>query len=146
MNAQAQYDRSKVVQIVNSVITKMEGSSTDALKSLSTELQSLGEAIERIKVELAEARTGDVPDNHVPTATEELDAVVSSTKQATDDIMNACDAISAAAALVNVRQRIDSGRAPLSNNRSTRAVSTWVFPVPADAESAACARGSAASA
>ena len=98
MNAQAQYDRSKVVQIVNSVITKMEGSSTDALKSLSTELQSLGEAIERIKVELAEARTGDVPDNHVPTATEELDAVVSSTKQATDDIMNACDAISAAAA------------------------------------------------
>jgi len=98
MNAQAQYDRSKVVEIVNSVINKMEGSSSGALKSLGAELQSLGDAIERIKAELAEARTGDVPDNHVPTATEELDAVVSSTKQATDNIMNACDAISAAAA------------------------------------------------
>jgi len=95
MNAATQYARSKVVQIVNSVITKMEGSSGDALRSLSTELQSLGDAIERIKSELASARTGDVKDADVPTATEELDAVISSTKTATDEIMNSCDAISA---------------------------------------------------
>src|SRR6185369_7589912 len=42
--------------------------------------------------------------------------------------------------------RIDSGRAPWSSSRSTRAVSTCVLPVPADADSAACTRGSAASA
>ncbi len=46
-------------------------------------------------------------------------------------------AISAAAALVKVRQRIDSGRAPLSSKRNTRAVRTCVLPVPADAESEA---------
>jgi hypothetical protein len=54
-------------------------------------------------------------------------------------------AISAAAALVKVRHRIDSGLAPVSNSRSTRAVKTCVLPVPAEAERAACARGSAAS-
>ena len=50
------------------------------------------------------------------------------------------------AALVKVRHRIDSGRAPFSNRRSTRAVRTCVFPVPADADSAACTTGSDASA
>ena len=46
-------------------------------------------------------------------------------------------AISAAPALVKVRQRIDSGRAPCSSSRSTRAVRTCVLPVPAEADSAA---------
>jgi len=44
-------------------------------------------------------------------------------------------AISAAPALVKVRQRIVSGRASVSNSRSTRAVRTCVLPVPADADS-----------
>ena len=95
MNAATQYDRNKVVQIVNSVIAKVEGGSADSLRNLSVELQSLGDAIEKIKHELADARTGDVKDTHVPTATEELDAVVTAAKQATDTIMNSCDAISA---------------------------------------------------
>ena len=46
-------------------------------------------------------------------------------------------AISAAPALVKVRHRMCSGRTPASSRRSTRAVSTWVLPVPADADSAA---------
>ena len=50
-------------------------------------------------------------------------------------------AISAAAALVKVRHRIDSGRAPFSSRRSTRAVSTCVLPVPAEADSAAWTAG-----
>ena len=50
-------------------------------------------------------------------------------------------AISAAPALVKVRHRIASGRTPASSKRSTRAVSTWVLPVPAEADSAACADG-----
>ena len=45
-------------------------------------------------------------------------------------------------ALVKVRQRIVSGRAPDSSSRSTRPVSTCVLPVPADADSAAWTRGS----
>ena len=46
-------------------------------------------------------------------------------------------AISAAPALVKVRHRIDEGGVPRSSRRSTREVSTWVLPVPAEADSAA---------
>ena len=53
-------------------------------------------------------------------------------------------AISDAPDLVKVRHRIAPGLTPCSNSRSTRAVSTCVLPVPADADSAACADGSAA--
>src|SRR3954468_9257886 len=50
-------------------------------------------------------------------------------------------AISAAPALVKVRQRMAEGSTPDSSSRSTRAVSTWVLPVPAEADRAAWAAG-----
>ena len=51
-------------------------------------------------------------------------------------------AISAAAARVNVRQRMRSGAVPPSNRRSTRSVSTLVLPVPAEAPTQTEAAGS----
>jgi hypothetical protein len=53
-------------------------------------------------------------------------------------------AISAAPALVKVMQRIASGETPSSISRSTRADSTCVFPVPAEAPSHTWLSGSAA--
>ncbi len=98
MNAEAnhadshdQFDRSKVVQIVHSVIAKMEGLSGESLRTLTKELQDLVTAIEKTRAELAAARTSDVGLQHVPTATDELDAVVDATKGATDSIMSACE-------------------------------------------------------
>lgn len=88
-----QYDRSKVVQIVHSVIAKMEGLSGESLNNLSKELQDLVKAIENTRAELAAARTHDLGLKHVPTATDELDAVVDATKSATDSIMSACEAM-----------------------------------------------------
>lgn len=88
-----QYDRSKVVQIVHSVIAKMEGLSGESLNNLSNELQDLVRAIENTRAELAAARTQDLGLKHVPTATDELDAVVDATKSATDSIMSACEAM-----------------------------------------------------
>lgn len=93
-----QFDRSKVVQIVHSVIAKMEGLSGESLRTLTGELQGLVEAIEKTRAELAAARTGDVGLKHVPTATDELDAVVDATKGATDSIMSACEAMEKAVA------------------------------------------------
>jgi chemotaxis protein CheZ len=87
------YDRSKVVQIVHSVIKKMEGLSGESLRNLTAELQGLVEAIEKTRAELAAARTTEVGLTHVPTATDELDAVVDATKGATDSIMSACEAM-----------------------------------------------------
>ena len=88
-----QFDRSKVVQIVHSVISKMEGLSGESLRNLTAELNELVVAIEKTRAELAAARTTDVGLKHVPTATDELDAVVDATKGATDSIMTACEAM-----------------------------------------------------
>lgn len=88
-----QYDRTKVVQIVHSVIAKMEGLSGESLRNLTKELQELVNAIELTKAELASARTHDLKKSDVPTATDELDAVVDATKGATDSIMSACEAM-----------------------------------------------------
>jgi len=44
-------------------------------------------------------------------------------------------AISAAPALVKVRHRIAPGSTPRNSSRNTRAASTCVLPVPADADS-----------
>ena len=52
--------------------------------------------------------------------------------------------ISAAAALVKVRHSNRSGAAPVSSRRRTRAVSTCVLPVPADADTQALSQGLAA--
>lgn len=93
-----QYDRSKVVRIVHSVIAKMEGLSGDSLRSLTDELQSLVDAIEQTRSDLAASRMQDVSGEHVPTATDELDAVVDATKVATDSIMSACEAMEKLAA------------------------------------------------
>ena len=53
-------------------------------------------------------------------------------------------AISAAAALVKVRQRIRSGRVPVSRRRVILSIKTRVLPVPALAETHTDCRGSAA--
>ncbi len=53
-------------------------------------------------------------------------------------------AMLAAAALVKVRHRIRPGREPASSRRTTRSVSTLVFPAPALADTQAEARGLAA--
>ena len=87
------YDRSKVVQIVNSVIAKMEGMSGQSLRGLLTELQDLAAAIERTRAELAAAQTDQIGGKDVPTATDELDAVIDATQGATNDIMSSCEAM-----------------------------------------------------
>ena len=80
-----------------------------------------------------------------PIASSSVNSWVSSsrTQRASTSLMRA--AISVAPALVKVRHRIWSGRTPSSSSsRSTRAESTWVLPVPAEAESQTTSDGSTA--
>lgn len=92
-----QYDRDEVMRIVHSVITKMEGVSGATQEAVVKELRSLLDVIESIRGDLKLTKAHEVTTTHVPSATDELDAVIDATKKATDDIMNACDAIGAAA-------------------------------------------------
>ena len=90
----SQYGREQVVQIINSVVSKIEDVGGDATTTgIFKELKGLQQVIENARAELGAARPTDINSKHIPTATDELDAVVESTAEATGAIMDSCDVI-----------------------------------------------------
>lgn len=93
--------RDEVAGIVREVVASMGGDmSGDDLK-LYAELEDLARYIADAKAELAALRPGEIRDEHIPTATDELDAVVGATEQATFAIFDACDIVSGVSGAVD---------------------------------------------
>lgn len=86
------YDREQVMQIINSVISKVEAGDTGRL-AIFRELKQLKKIIDDARAELGATRATDIKSKHIPTATDELDAVVAATAEATGAIMDSCDVI-----------------------------------------------------
>jgi chemotaxis protein CheZ len=61
--------------------------------SLLAELEALGREVARAKSEIAALRVEDINDRHIPTATDELDAVVEHTAAATNEILDVCEGL-----------------------------------------------------
>ncbi|MEC8664859.1 MAG: protein phosphatase CheZ [Pseudomonadota bacterium] len=105
------YGREQVIQIVNSVIAKVEEHHQPPQRDvLSEQLISLREIIEEARAQLVAARPGDIRGVHIPNATDELDAVVGATEEATGVIMDSCEHIQAQLSGVPqaISQEIDS--------------------------------------
>jgi chemotaxis protein CheZ len=98
MSSTNQYDRSKVVNIVNSVIAKMATSTDSNQDAVIKELRGVLDVIQVLRADISGLRPQDVTAKHVPGATDELDAVITATKTATDTIMSSCEAMEKAAA------------------------------------------------
>lgn len=90
--------RDKVVEIISSVIKKVEAHEELSREAIYKELKDLHNLIEETRRDISNARMGEIAGKHIPTATDELDAVVAATEVATGAIMDSCDAISAHAA------------------------------------------------
>jgi chemotaxis protein CheZ len=58
-----------------------------------TEVEALGRTIASAKAEIAALRVDDITDNHIPFATDELDAIVEHTATATNAILNSCETL-----------------------------------------------------
>ncbi len=95
--AKGSYEREQVVEIINSVISKVENTGGARL-SIFTELKDLQRIIDEARREIGNARVSEIGGKHIPTATDELDAVVEATADATGKIMDACDVINEKAA------------------------------------------------
>lgn len=87
------FERGQVVDIINSVIEKVQTSNSLSKSALFRELDALREIIEATRREITSARPGDIQAKHIPCATDELDAVVGATEEATGIIMDSCEAI-----------------------------------------------------
>lgn len=98
------YKRDQVVQIISSVISKVGASETISRDMLYRELRDLHQIIEDARREIGLSRPGEIKHKHIPSATDELDAVVAATAEATGTIMDCCEIIENAAAGLNGEQ------------------------------------------
>jgi chemotaxis protein CheZ len=90
----------QVAAIVRQVISSLEGDVSAADLRFYSELEELARYIREAKHEIASIKPKDISTSFIPSATDELDAVVGATEEATNKIMDVCDEITAAAETV----------------------------------------------
>ncbi len=86
------YSRKEVIDIIRSALGNIDPTSAENAK-LHAELSTLATYIENMRSELAQLRGSEISHTHIPTATDELDAVIEETAKATGAIMDACEKI-----------------------------------------------------
>ncbi|HUN51697.1 MAG TPA: protein phosphatase CheZ [Candidatus Sulfotelmatobacter sp.] len=82
---------SEVAGVVESLMTTMEGDISAIDIQMHRELQELADYIRRAKDEIAAIQPQEIPNQHISIATDELDAVVQATEQATGVILDAAE-------------------------------------------------------
>lgn len=89
--------RDAVAEIVRGMLTTLSGDVSVEDIRLYKELEGLAKYIQDARNEIAAIRPSDIKDQHIQSATDELDAVIGATEKATFEIFDACDVISASA-------------------------------------------------
>ena len=82
-----------VVDVVDSIMSTMKGDISSADMELYTELESLATYIHSAKAEIAQLRPDDVKEKYLTSASDELDAIVEATADATNNIMDATEIV-----------------------------------------------------
>ena len=82
-----------VAEVVRAVLSTLSGDLSGQETSLLAEVEALGKTIASAKAEIAALRVDDITDNHIPFATDELDAIVEHTATATNAILSSCETL-----------------------------------------------------
>ena len=91
--SQASLDPKDLVEVIESIMATMEGDVTSVNVRFYAEIEALARYIHETKTEIASLRPEEITDTHLPTATDELEAVVGATEQATESIFEAVERI-----------------------------------------------------
>lgn len=91
--------KQRIVEIISSVVEKVGKNEGLAINSIIVELRDLLLVIEEARAEIGSARPADIKGKHIPGATDELDAIIEATSEATSTIMDCCDVIQDKAAV-----------------------------------------------
>jgi len=86
-------DPAMVAEIVRAMLSSMRGDLGAQEASLLTEVEELGHTIARARAEIAALRVDDITASHIPSATDELGAIVHHTAAATHAILEACETL-----------------------------------------------------
>lgn len=82
-----------IERAVREVLGSLAGDLSANEVALLAELEALGSEVARAKREIASLRVDDINASHIPTATDELDAVVEHTATATNEILDVCETL-----------------------------------------------------
>ncbi len=90
-----------VADVVRALLETVTGDISAGDLRLYQELESLAEYIHSARAELAELRPNEIKTEFIPTATDELDAIVDATEVATNAILDAAERLEALAPLLD---------------------------------------------
>jgi chemotaxis protein CheZ len=84
-------DEDRIEAVVRQILVSMTGDLTAKEAVLLAELTALGRTVARVKSEIAALQVDDITGSHIPSATDELDAIVENTAKATNEILDVCE-------------------------------------------------------
>jgi len=102
-----------IAEVVQSVMVTMTGDLTANDLGLFSELEALAKYIHEAKADIAALRPDEVKDSYIPTASDELDAIVQATEVATNTIMDATEEIENVMAKLDPAQAEEIGNATM---------------------------------
>jgi chemotaxis protein CheZ len=91
-------DPDMVAEVVRAVLAGMPGAPGAREISLLQEVEELGRMIATARAEIAALQVDEITASHIPSATDELDAIVAHTAAATDSILEVCETLDRVAA------------------------------------------------
>lgn len=86
-------DAAMVADVVREVLGTMRGDLSSVETTLLEEVGALGRIIASARAEIAALQVDDITASHIPSATDELDAIVAHTAAATESILGACETL-----------------------------------------------------
>ncbi|MFK7867432.1 MAG: protein phosphatase CheZ [Alphaproteobacteria bacterium] len=87
------FEKQQVIEIVETVIKMVSEKQYDHQRPLRVEINRLHKTINDLMSELSSLHPGSIVSKHVPSATDELDAVVALTESATNEILTASESL-----------------------------------------------------
>lgn len=86
-------DPDMVAEVVREVLLSMRGDLSSREAGLLAEVEELGHMISAARAEIAALQVDDITASHIPSATDELDAIVAHTAAATNSILEVCETL-----------------------------------------------------
>lgn len=91
-------DRAEITEVVESIVSSLSGDLSAGDIKLYAELENLANFIREAKSEVAALRPHEIREKHLPSATDELDAIIGATAEATNTILDAVETVEKVAA------------------------------------------------
>ncbi len=86
-------DPEMVAGVVRAILSTLRGDLTGQETGLLHEVEELGRTIANARAEIAALQVDDITASHIPSATDELDAIVEHTAAATNSILEVCETL-----------------------------------------------------